>query len=119
MLLPPTTITCPNTDVSGHILVSRYIRIRTGNSGQRECQFYKEEFHANRVSQKSITQFAATSGKVSKDHPCLSRSRAYSLGWKDQGFGYRTDIFYWEGSVFLFTVVHGWLLDEILELNLN
>jgi hypothetical protein len=36
LILPPTTITCPNADVSGHILVSRYIRIKTSNSGWRE-----------------------------------------------------------------------------------
>jgi hypothetical protein len=36
LVLPPTTITCPNTNVFGHILISRYIRIRTGNSGWRE-----------------------------------------------------------------------------------
>jgi hypothetical protein len=36
LLLSPTTITCPNTDVSWHILVKRYIHIRTGNSGRGE-----------------------------------------------------------------------------------
>jgi hypothetical protein len=35
-LLPPATNTCLNTDVSRHILVSRYIIVKTCISGRRE-----------------------------------------------------------------------------------
>jgi hypothetical protein len=36
LLLPPTTNTCLYMDVSRHILVSRYIHVKTGISGRRE-----------------------------------------------------------------------------------
>jgi hypothetical protein len=40
VLLPPITLTYLNTDLSEYVLVSRYIRIKTGNSGRRGYYLY-------------------------------------------------------------------------------